>query len=171
MNLQQMKNELIPIVTRMPSYLKLAIALYKEPELSKGRKVVLATGLLYTVSPIDLVPGFIPVAGQLDDILVGLGTLRSTMRTLSPDLLAFYEERFGVTMYDIEQDIQSAKKVSLYLIKKTVEYSAKGILKVGKTGISYLTKLALKNQPQRARRLPEDTWGYAENAEKKMKNE
>lgn len=144
MNLQQMKDELMPIVKRMPSYLKLTMALYKEPELSRGRKLALAAGLLYTVSPIDLIPGFIPVAGQLDDIIIGLGTLKRTMYSLSPDLVAYYEERFQVTIRDIEQDLQSAKKVSLALIGKTLKYSAKGLLRVGKAGLGYLSKFVRK---------------------------
>lgn len=33
-------------------------------------KVVLALSVLYLLSPIDLIPDFIPVIGQLDDIVL-----------------------------------------------------------------------------------------------------
>ncbi len=35
--------------------------------------VVLILALLYIISPIDLVPDFIPVAGWVDDLAVGVG--------------------------------------------------------------------------------------------------
>lgn len=53
------------------------------------RRHKLSIGLLagYLVSPIDLVPDFIPVVGQLDDaILVGL-VLRSLVRRAGPGLI------------------------------------------------------------------------------------
>lgn len=35
--------------------------------------IVLILALLYIISPIDLIPDFIPVAGWADDLVVGLG--------------------------------------------------------------------------------------------------
>ena len=37
-------------------------------------KLVVALGVLYLLSPIDLIPDFIPVIGQMDDLIV-LGLL------------------------------------------------------------------------------------------------
>ncbi|HWI55520.1 MAG TPA: YkvA family protein, partial [Desulfobacteria bacterium] len=83
MEISEMKDELLPVIKRMPAYIKLSIALYKEPELGRGAKTLLAAGVLYALSPIDLIPGFIPVAGQLDDIIVGLEALKRAMRGLT----------------------------------------------------------------------------------------
>ena len=58
-----------------------------DPRVSRGRKLLLGALALYLAMPIDLVPDFIPVAGQLDDaILVGLA-LRSLVRSAGPDLI------------------------------------------------------------------------------------
>jgi uncharacterized membrane protein YkvA (DUF1232 family) len=35
--------------------------------------VILILALLYILSPIDLIPDFIPVAGWVDDVAVGVG--------------------------------------------------------------------------------------------------
>ncbi|MGB9685561.1 MAG: YkvA family protein [Rectinema subterraneum] len=60
--------------------------LAKSGQLPRSTKVLAALTIGYLVSPIDLIPDFIPVLGQLDDLLivpllVGL-TLRSVPRPL-----------------------------------------------------------------------------------------
>jgi uncharacterized membrane protein YkvA (DUF1232 family) len=52
-----------------------------DPRISRQRKLVLGFVIAYLVMPLDLVPDFIPLAGQLDDaILVGLA-LRGIVRS------------------------------------------------------------------------------------------
>lgn len=43
-------------------------------------KLIVAAGVLYLLSPIDLIPDFIPVIGQLDDALLITGLLRLVRR-------------------------------------------------------------------------------------------
>ena len=58
-----------------------------DARIPRRRKVPLALLAAYLVSPIDLVPDFIPVAGQLDDaILVGLA-LRSVVNSAGSELI------------------------------------------------------------------------------------
>jgi uncharacterized membrane protein YkvA (DUF1232 family) len=64
----------------MPDCIVLFRRLLGDPRVSRARKMLLALLLVYLVMPFDLVPDFIPVAGQLDDaILVGF-VLRSVLR-------------------------------------------------------------------------------------------
>jgi uncharacterized membrane protein YkvA (DUF1232 family) len=61
--------------------------LISDPRVPRSRKLMLGALALYLASPIDLVPDFIPVAGQLDDaILVGLA-LRSIVAAAGPGLV------------------------------------------------------------------------------------
>jgi len=53
--------------------------------------VAKALGVLvvgYALSPIDLIPDFIPVLGYLDDVLLLPGLIWLTIRLLPPDVLA-----------------------------------------------------------------------------------
>ncbi len=50
-------------------------------------KIVAGAAAAYLVTPVDLVPDFIPVAGQLDDVLFGALALRYALRVASLDVL------------------------------------------------------------------------------------
>lgn len=41
---------------------------FNDEEIPKNKKVLIATGLLYFVTPIDFIPDSIPILGLLDDI-------------------------------------------------------------------------------------------------------
>jgi uncharacterized membrane protein YkvA (DUF1232 family) len=71
----------------IPDCLVLLRRLLGDPRLSRRRKLVLGAAIAYLAMPIDLIPDFIPVAGQLDDaIIVGLA-LRGVIRGAGPALL------------------------------------------------------------------------------------
>jgi uncharacterized membrane protein YkvA (DUF1232 family) len=67
---------------RLPNYLRLTRALLGDRRLSRLRKAGLGAGLAYLASPIDLVPGIIPVFGQLDDLIAVLVAVRFALRGL-----------------------------------------------------------------------------------------
>lgn len=49
------------------------VALYKllrHPQTPRASKIVALLVLAYAVSPIDLIPDFIPILGQLDDLII-----------------------------------------------------------------------------------------------------
>jgi uncharacterized membrane protein YkvA (DUF1232 family) len=50
-------------------------------------KLLLSALIGYLALPIDLIPDFIPIAGQLDDALIVAFVLRSILRISGPDLL------------------------------------------------------------------------------------
>ena len=70
------------LLRRLPSYARLAWHLARDERLSRSRQAALLAGAAYLVSPIDLVPGIIPVAGQLDDALVVLLAIRLALAGL-----------------------------------------------------------------------------------------
>jgi uncharacterized membrane protein YkvA (DUF1232 family) len=70
------------VVLFLPRFLALVGKLLVDPEVSGTDKLLLGAVLVYIVSPLDILPDFIPVIGQLDDIyLVALGLLRLLNRS------------------------------------------------------------------------------------------
>lgn len=116
-----------PIAGRMPVHARLMYMLYTDPAVSKRRKVHLSVGLLYALSPIDLVPGIIPVIGQLDDIAIALSALLRALKRIPPERREEYLQKTGLTMEIIERDLDAAKTVMLYLATRPLEYAGKGV--------------------------------------------
>ena len=58
-----------------------------DPRVSRRHKLLLGALIGYLALPFDLVPDFIPVAGQIDDALVVALTLRAVLRGCGTELL------------------------------------------------------------------------------------
>src|SRR3954451_16780313 len=71
----------------IPDCVVLFRGLLRDPRVPRRRKLLLGALLAYLAMPIDLVPDFIPVAGQLDDVIVVVLVLRSVLRAGGPELL------------------------------------------------------------------------------------
>jgi uncharacterized membrane protein YkvA (DUF1232 family) len=97
--------EMIPVVQRLPAYSRLAYGLLREPALRARHKALLAGGVAYLVSPVDLIPGFIPVLGQIDDLAVALWALRRTLRAMPADVAATHLDRHGLTWEMLDGDL------------------------------------------------------------------
>ena len=71
----------------VPDSVVLFRRLLGDPRIPRRRKLVLGLLLAYLAMPFDLVPDFIPVAGQLDDAILVALVLRSVLRAGGPDLV------------------------------------------------------------------------------------
>ena len=71
----------------IPDCLVLVKRLLGEPRVPPRRKLLLGALVVYLALPFDLVPDFIPVAGQLDDAVVLVLTLRAVLRGSGPALV------------------------------------------------------------------------------------
>ena len=64
----------------VPDCVVLFKRLLSDPRVPRRRKALLAAMVAYLAMPIDLVPDFIPVAGQLDDAILVALVLRGVLR-------------------------------------------------------------------------------------------
>ena len=108
-------------VKRLPKYARVAASLIADGEVPKRSKVALGIGGAYAFSPIDLVPGVIPVAGQLDDLYVLLRALRQALHSAPPEVSARHLHAVDLTMADVEADIKAIEETTVWLIRKGIE--------------------------------------------------
>lgn len=71
----------------LPDVVRLVRRLAADPTLPRSIRWRLLLLLGYLVSPVDLVPDFIPVAGYADDALLLALVLRSVVRAAGPEAL------------------------------------------------------------------------------------
>jgi uncharacterized membrane protein YkvA (DUF1232 family) len=64
------------LATFIPDCIVLVSRLAREPAVPRRRKLLLVGLVAYLSLPFDLVPDFIPVAGQLDDVIIVALVLR-----------------------------------------------------------------------------------------------
>lgn len=62
----------------------------KDKETPMLAKILAGISIIYALSPIDLIPDFIPVIGYLDELLILPGLIAMTVRLIPPDRFAEY---------------------------------------------------------------------------------
>lgn len=62
--------------------------LRKDPRVPRRAKVAVAFAALWVLSPIDLIPEFVPIIGPLDDVIVVALALRYAARQVPEEVLA-----------------------------------------------------------------------------------
>lgn len=79
---------LAPAVRLLPDVVRLLRRLTADPTLPRRVRLLLGLLLGYLLSPIDLIPDFVPVLGYADDAVVAAIAIRSAVRHAGPDGVA-----------------------------------------------------------------------------------
>ena len=75
------------LVGFLPACVTLMRRLRRDPRVPLRAKVVVVLAAIYVVSPIDLIPEFIPILGPLDDVVVAILALRYAGRQVPRELI------------------------------------------------------------------------------------
>jgi uncharacterized membrane protein YkvA (DUF1232 family) len=75
------------LATFIPDCIVLVTRLTRDPRVPQRRKLLLLALVGYLALPFDLVPDFIPVAGQLDDAIIVALVLRNLVRSGGESLM------------------------------------------------------------------------------------
>lgn len=126
---EKLKEELTPLLKRLPQYARLMMRLSKDPNISKTQKATLMAGIGYMASPIDLIPGVIPILGQLDDVLAVLMAIKHATKTVPEPILAEHLQACDLSNETITADIALTKRTIKELAGLAFDQSKTGMKK------------------------------------------
>jgi len=101
-------NEAVDTVKKLPAYARLVWALARDPRVPMSQKAVLGALAAYLAFPLDIIPDFIPVIGQLDDIAVLVLGLDWFIRNAPPDVVEEHMARIAANADTLTKDIDAA---------------------------------------------------------------
>ena len=145
------RERFVALVGRMPRYARLAWRLGRDPELSRARRAALIAGAAYLASPIDLVPGIIPLAGQLDDAAVALLAIRGALRSLPADAAAAHLAATDLSSEVIDEDLASVRALAAWLARGAGRLAWRGARAAGRgavRGVRALSRAAARRGQQ-----------------------
>lgn len=91
-----MKFESLKFPQKLLAHVKLLWALYRDPRTPTSYKVLVWALFAYLLMPFDIIPDFIPVLGQLDDLLVVSLGYKLLMRLCPAQLIEEHLQRLNL---------------------------------------------------------------------------
>ena len=116
--------EVVDLIRRLPTYVRLVWALLRDGRVPAQQKLILVGIGGYVFFPIDLIPDFVPVLGQLDDLAVVLLGLDLFIRSAPADIVDEHLAKISQDKDQLRRDIATAERVlgdRLGLVRDTVE--------------------------------------------------
>ncbi len=95
----------IDALRSLPTYARLVWALLRDPRVPAQQKLILAGIVGYLVLPLDLIPDFIPVIGQLDDLAVVLLGIDLFLKVAPRAVVAEHMARIARDEDDLRHDL------------------------------------------------------------------
>jgi uncharacterized membrane protein YkvA (DUF1232 family) len=71
----------------LPDLATLLRGLLRDPRVPRSSKILVGFAIVWVVSPIDLLPEFLPVIGPLDDVIVVALVLRHVVKRAGPEVV------------------------------------------------------------------------------------
>jgi uncharacterized membrane protein YkvA (DUF1232 family) len=113
------------VLARLPRYLNLAQGMVRDPSVPATGKAALVGGIGYVFSPLDLIPGLIPVWGQLDDLTALLLGLRLALNLSPTETAQAHMARVGLDRAALDADLRTVAVTSMWLVQRTAALGAR----------------------------------------------
>lgn len=123
-------------VKHLPAYAKLATAIVRDPDVPGPAKAVLGLGGGYALSPIDLIPGIIPVVGQMDDMYAVLTALQQSLKRMPDDTARKHLDATGVTREQIDDDLAAVRDLGRMAVVKTLKFGGKALGRLSRAALN-----------------------------------
>jgi uncharacterized membrane protein YkvA (DUF1232 family) len=109
------------LIRDLPKFLKLLWGLYRDRRVSTFDKALVAATIAYIVMPLDLVPDFIPLLGQVDDLYLLALALDRLLNNAGVDVLL---EHWDGEVASLEMAISALDRTGSFLPEQV-----RGVLK------------------------------------------
>ena len=103
--------EAIEVARKLPTYARLVWGLARDPRVPTQQKLVLAGIAAYLAFPIDVIPDFIPVIGEFDDLAVLIFGLDWFIRNAPADVVDDHMARIARHDDILSKDLDTASSV------------------------------------------------------------
>lgn len=127
-------------VKRLPRYVRLVNALARDPRIPRRSKGVLMVGGAYAVSPIDLVPGVIPIAGQVDDLYVLLTAIQQAIRMAPKEAVDEHLTATGTSLAEIDADLANVRSLVRQGVGWSLRNGGKAVASMGRNLGAFVSK-------------------------------
>ena len=84
------KRTLVDVIKQLPAYLRLLGGLLTDRRVSGVDKLLVAGAIAYIVSPMDLLPDFVPFLGEVDDVFLLVLALQRLIGNAGKRVVADY---------------------------------------------------------------------------------
>lgn len=101
----------VPIVARAPVYGRLMAELVLDPRVPWSRKAVLAIAAAYVLSPIDVIPDFVPFISRIDDVMVTIIAIDLFLEGVPRELMIEKMYTLGIDGRELERDMEAARRL------------------------------------------------------------
>ena len=119
---REMKSRMKELLLFIPNLLWLLVGLLRDERISRADKAILAGTILYVISPLDIIPDFIPFIGQVDDAyLIAISLLRLLNRAERDVVLEHWKGSI-----DIKQLVTSIVMAAEYFLPARIKNVLRG---------------------------------------------
>jgi uncharacterized membrane protein YkvA (DUF1232 family) len=101
----------IEAVRKLPTYARLVWGLARDGRVPGPQKLILVGIIGYLLMPLDVIPDFIPVLGQLDDVAVVLLGLDLFIKSAPADVVDAHLERISKGRDDLSKDMDQVQSI------------------------------------------------------------
>lgn len=114
---RKMKNRMKELLLFIPNLLKLLLDLLRDSRVSSADKAIVAGTILYVISPIDVIPDFIPFIGLVDDsYLIGIAVLRLLNRADRKIVMEHWQGK-----HNIKELVSNLSRVASFFLPERIK--------------------------------------------------
>jgi uncharacterized membrane protein YkvA (DUF1232 family) len=100
----------MPLFARAPLYGRLLVELMLDRRVPATRKVIVGIAMAYVVSPVDLVPDFVPIISRLDDFAALVVSLDLLLEGVPREVMLEKMYQLGIDGRELERDMASVRR-------------------------------------------------------------